>query len=129
VTATTIEEPHVLVVDDEPDVLEAIVLLLESCGYALRTARNGVEGLASLRDARPCLILLDLMMPVMDGWEFRKAQLADDALADVPVVVVTGAGVAAQRGGPLGPTAGFLRKPFEADDLLRLVSSHCAAKR
>ncbi len=78
-----------LLVDDDERVREALVALLEAQGYPVVGAANGREALDVLRvrGLRPGLILLDLMMPVMDGWQFRAAQLADAELATVPVVV------------------------------------------
>ena len=83
--------PFVLVVDDDSAVRRMILLLLRSEGYAkLETAKDGAEALALMRQQRPCLVLLDINMPLMDGWEFRKHQLEDPALADVPVICMTG---------------------------------------
>lgn len=121
------EEPcRVLVVEDEKDILEVTALLLESCGYRVLTARNGAEALEAAREAPPCLIILDLMMPVMNGWQFRAAQLEEPALADVPVIVITGAGAGAAPGGNLSDAA-FLQKPIEMETLLDAVASVCAA--
>ena len=80
----------VLVVDDDSAVRRMILLLLSSEGYETETAKDGAEALALMRQRRPCLVLMDINMPLMDGWEFRKQQLADPALADVPVVCITG---------------------------------------
>lgn len=79
----------VLVVEDNVDVREMMQILLEDAGYDVRAAANGREALASMRACRPSLVLLDLDMPVMDGWEFRRRQIADDRLSDVPVICVT----------------------------------------
>jgi len=82
--------PCVLVVDDDSAVRRMIVLLLRSDGYETETAKDGAEALALMRQRRPCLVLLDISMPMMDGWEFRKQQLEDPALSNVPVVCMTG---------------------------------------
>ena len=83
----------VLVVDDDRAVLDAVSELLQNEGYRVATARDGRVALARLRRGlRPCVILLDLMMPGMDGWDFRQEQLRDDGLKDIPVVIITGAG-------------------------------------
>ena len=124
---TQTEPSCVLVVDDEPDMREAISLLLEGRGYQVLTAQHGAEALDVLRRTRPSVILLDLMMPVMDGWQFRAAQLLEPSLAAIPVVIVTGAGVAAEPTGPFGAVTAFLRKPFESDVLLQLLEEICAA--
>ncbi|HTP28740.1 MAG TPA: response regulator [Anaeromyxobacteraceae bacterium] len=119
------ERGCVLVVDDEPDMLEVTVLLLENCGYRALTARNGAQALEMMRQTRPCVVLLDLMMPVMDGWRFREEQLREAALADVPVVVITGAGVAASRTELFAGAVAFLEKPVAMDLLLKVVAEHC----
>src|SRR3954470_12387725 len=82
---------RVLVVDDDPDIRESVRLVLEDEGYEVEEAADGAAALALLRAAttRPDVILLDLMMPVMNGWQFRAAQLADDDLADIPVIVLS----------------------------------------
>jgi CheY-like chemotaxis protein len=102
-----------------------LALLLETEGYAVQSAANGREALAHLRGrARPDLILLDLMMPVMSGWEFREAQKADPALADIPVVIVSAASEVGQKAVAL-QAAGYLQKPVDADHLLVLVRRLC----
>ena len=112
----------ILLVDDDDDVREAFIDVLRNEGYEITTARNGCEALELLRrGARPGVILLDLMMPVMDGFEFRAQQLADPSLADLPVVVLT-AGLVSERVRQLRPLA-YLTKPFDLDDLLRVVAA------
>lgn len=81
--------PHVLIVDDEPDVRELLEAFLRCEGYSTQSACNGLEALARLQERTPCVIVLDLMMPIMSGWEFREAQLANPAIADVPVLCVS----------------------------------------
>ena len=83
----------ILVVDDDRAVLNALTELLESEGYKVATAIDGLDALDQLRGGlRPCVIVLDLMMPVMDGWDFRHEQMKDQALRDIPVVVITATG-------------------------------------
>src|SRR6185436_19157933 len=80
----------VLVVDDHEDVRMALEAVLVANGSEVVTASEGEEALGRLRDGvRPCVIVLDLMMPKLDGWEFREAQLADAALASIPVIVLS----------------------------------------
>lgn len=118
----------VVVVDDDIDIRASLCDILEFQGYKVAAASNGQEALELLRDGtRPCLILLDLMMPVLNGWEFRAEQAQDTRLADIPVVVISGAGRAAEAA-TLG-AAGFLRKPLELPDLLAAVEEHCGAAR
>lgn len=81
--------PCVLIVEDDTDVREMMDLLLTSIGYRTQTAANGAIALDRLREERPCMVLLDLMMPVMTGWEFRERQLADPELASIPVLCMS----------------------------------------
>jgi CheY-like chemotaxis protein len=81
--------PCVLIVEDDTDVREMMDLLLTSIGYRTVTAANGAVALERLREDRPCMVLLDLMMPVMTGWEFRERQLADPKLASIPVLCMS----------------------------------------
>ena len=110
----------VLVVDDDPDILEALSEILEAEGFSILRARNGREALERLRPDPPQLILLDLMMPVMDGWEFaqRLRQLPD--VADIPIIVLSADRNVGNKAQELG-AAGHLAKPFELNDLLDLV--------
>jgi CheY-like chemotaxis protein len=88
----------VLVIDDDRPLMEGLVELLEEDGYAAVSASNGREALDMLSDGlKPDVILLDLVMPVMNGWEFRREQMHDDALKSIPVVVFTAAGFSASR--------------------------------
>jgi len=99
----------------------AQLLTLE--GFHAATATNGREALDYLRKSpRPDLILLDLMMPVMDGWEFSKEQQADPAIAKVPVVVLTAVDQARAKA---VNAAAFLNKPLDFDRLLQLVRQYC----
>ena len=115
----------VFVVEDDADIRDMIRQILELEGYAVRTASDGFDALAQIRHGeRPRLILLDLMMPGMNGWEFRAAQLEDPSLADIPVVVLSGDGTVASKAGTMN-AAGFLRKPVELNTLLETVSRFC----
>jgi CheY-like chemotaxis protein len=112
----------ILLVEDDPDVSDAIASCLEDHGYEIMVAANGREALERLRQVEglPRLILLDLMMPVMDGWQFRAAQRADPALAAVPVVLLSahvGLREAAAEMGALH----WLKKPLDLDALLAVV--------
>jgi CheY-like chemotaxis protein len=115
----------VLVVEDDADIRDMISQILEFEGYPVRTASDGSDALEQIRDGgRPGLILLDLMMPVMTGWQFRAAQLEDPALADIPVVVISGDGTVAAKAGAMN-AAGFLRKPVDLTTLLETVGRFC----
>src|SRR4051794_28574938 len=83
----------ILVVDDDPDLRDTLGQILEDEGYSVAAASNGREALAYLRERpAPSLILLDLMMPVMDGWQFRSEQRLDSVLAKIPVLVISASG-------------------------------------
>jgi DNA-binding response OmpR family regulator len=114
----------VLIVEDDDDAREALAAFLEGEGYQVLEAHDGREALDRLRLSPVCLVLLDLMMPVMNGWAFRAEQLRDPALASVPVVVVTADTTAVSRVGALG-VAACMTKPLDLDRLLDVVGRHC----
>ena len=104
----------ILVVEDDTIVQEAMKMVLEWEGYDVACAANGRDALDFLRTReRPSLILLDLMMPVLDGWQFRREQKEDPALASIPVVAVSALDAAASFDG-----AGYVRKPFQVEEVL-----------
>jgi len=114
---------HILIVDDDLDIREGLSEVLEERGYAILSAANGREALEGLRSgSRPCVILLDLMMPVMDGYEFRAEQRKDPALASIPVVIIT-AGAADQR--EEIEASAVLRKPLDLRELVDVIQRHC----
>jgi CheY-like chemotaxis protein len=116
---------RLLVVDDDYGVLDAIKEVLEDEGYEVSLAADGLEALKELRlGQRPCMILLDLMMPVMNGWDFRQEQLRDEILASIPTIIITADGRADQKSADL-KTDGFLKKPVNPDQLMAVVEKHC----
>lgn len=117
---------EVLVVDDDRSIREAMGELLVDEGYVVGHAGNGQEAIEYLRQrpAVPCLILLDLNMPVMTGWEFRRIQQQDPQLAKIPVVVFS-ADRSLSRGTATLDAAAYLEKPLDIDLLLDTVSSLC----
>jgi CheY-like chemotaxis protein len=113
----------VLIVEDDADLREMMAQLLAIEGYNAETVANGRAALDYLRKGDfPEVILLDLMMPVMDGWEFRRRQREDPQLAKVPVVVLSALDPA--RAADLGGAA-VLKKPLDFDRLLELVRQYC----
>jgi CheY-like chemotaxis protein len=113
----------VLIVEDDADLRDMMAQLLSLEGLNAATVANGREALEYLRDgARPDVILLDLMMPVMDGWEFRRRQQADPAMSGVPVIVLSALDQA--RTADVDADA-FLKKPLDFDRLLALVRTYC----
>lgn len=118
---------RILLVDDDIPSVEALTELLEGAGYAVVCAENGREALARLREHSFCVILLDIMMPVMNGYEFREAQLSDPRIASVPVVVITADGRAREKAKQIG-TDRYLQKPLSPPELLRTIQEFCAAR-
>jgi len=124
--------PHkILVVDDDPDILEAINLILESQGYKVVTARDGVEGLAALKVEKPELMILDLLMPKMDGFAVCK-ELQDPRWAkykDIPILILTSVREEASRRryeletGLELDVDDYVEKPVSPDTLLERVGS------
>lgn len=118
--------PSVLVVDDDEDLLEVLREVIEDEGYRVRTAQDGQAALDLLRSEKPpCLILLDLKMPGMDGQGFRERQLADPRLAGIPVVGFTGLSNGQETAHRLA-LASFLRKPVNLHQLLDTVAHYCS---
>jgi CheY-like chemotaxis protein len=114
----------ILVVDDEQATREALSLLLANEGYPTVCAGNGREALDLLRSGTPpCLIVLDLIMPVMDGWAFLSEQQLDPELRAIPVVVVTAR--APLPGDAKLPVVETLRKPLDIDRFLNTVNTYC----
>lgn len=115
----------VLVVDDDEGIRDILGLALQLGNHSVAVVSDGVEALAWLREHRlPCLILTDLMMPRMDGWQLVDELQKDERLARVPVVVLTAFGRDLGRAAELP----VLRKPVELDTLLRVVGNCCSAK-
>ena len=113
--------PLVLVVDDDPDILDAVCDILEGEGYRIARARHGAEALARISEQRPSIILLDLMMPVMDGLTFARALRERPADARIPIVVISADGNP-QRAAAIG-AQGYLAKPFDIEALLAQVAA------
>ncbi|HEX2688881.1 MAG TPA: response regulator [Kofleriaceae bacterium] len=112
--------------EDNDDVRDAVAESLEDAGYGVWVAANGAIAIGELResDDLPCVILLDLMMPEMDGTQFLQEMRTDPRLSALPVIVVTADGSAIAKATALG-THGGLRKPVQLDDLLSTVSKYC----
>lgn len=85
------DTPRVLIVEDDPDVRQMMEHFVAMSGYEVMSASNGLVALEAMRQRRPCAVLLDMHMPVMDGFEFRRRQVADRELAGVPVLCITAA--------------------------------------
>jgi len=117
----------VLVVDDDRDIVNLVALVLGFAGYQVQTAADGQEALEAVGRGMPDLILLDMKMPVMDGWEFAKEFQAKYDLR-TPIVVLTAATDARKRAEEIG-AAGWVGKPFELETLVEVVSQHLRAEQ
>jgi CheY-like chemotaxis protein len=113
----------ILVVDDDPDIRDSLREVLEDEGYQVACVSNGREALDYLKSSapRPCVILLDLMMPVMDGWQFRREQKQDPAIADIPLVVITATG----KRPVLIDAAELVMKPLDLTRLFEAIERYC----
>jgi CheY-like chemotaxis protein len=115
----------VLVVEDDQDIREVMVEILESAGYAVPSARHGAEALAYLKSGRkPCIIVLDLMMPVMDGWTFSEEMQKDPELAAIPILVVSAVGRQDPRNAKMNAVE-HLSKPLNIEKLIATLQLHC----
>jgi CheY-like chemotaxis protein len=118
-----VSQPTILIVEDDADTRDMIGRFLELEGYAVETAANGRQALDRLDAGSPaCVILLDLMMPVMDGWEFRRIQVSKSALSKIPVIVFSAAG--RDRMSQIDAND-YLSKPVDLDELLERISRYC----
>ena len=114
---------RVLVIDDDAPSVDALRVMLESAGHRVDCAGNGREGLSRLREANGyCVILLDIMMPVMNGYEFRATQKQDEQLAGIPVLVLT-AGDRVDASSI--DVAAIFHKPLKIPTLLEALARHC----
>jgi CheY-like chemotaxis protein len=113
----------VLIVEDDLDTREMLGRFLELEGFRVETAENGRQALDRLESgAEACVILLDLMMPVMDGWQFRREQIRRATLAKIPVIVVSAAG--RERFEQIDANA-YLSKPVDLEELLARIYEYC----
>jgi CheY-like chemotaxis protein len=116
-------KPTVFIVEDDLDTREMLARFLELEGFVVESAENGKLALERLGGgARACVIVLDLMMPVMDGWQFREAQIQNEQLAKIPVIVVSAAG--RERIERISADA-YLSKPVDLGELLGCVTQFC----
>jgi CheY-like chemotaxis protein len=114
----------ILVVDDDPEERESMSFFLDAKGYSVVEGENGQEALEVLKRIRrfPCLVVLDLFMPVLNGREFLKRLAQDPVLRDIPVIVVSGND---NFDVPLEGVAAYLRKPVKPDRLVEIVDQYC----
>jgi CheY-like chemotaxis protein len=115
----------ILVVDDDPDVRDAVASILVDEGYGVTGVSSGREALRHLQQhMRPSLILLDMMMPEMDGWLLRQELKKSPELASIPIVILSGHGDVRDAALALG-AVDYLRKPLRIDSLLEIAERYC----
>ena len=114
----------VLIAEDDDLIRKGLAEILETEGYEVRSAGHGEEALRMLRAARACVVVLDIFMPVMNGFEFLKEKARDPALAALPVVAVSADATAAREAAREGATAA-LTKPVDHDRLLQIIRRFC----
>jgi two-component system chemotaxis response regulator CheY len=118
-------QPNILVIDDDPAILATVADILRDEGYTVQTAANGAEGLAAVERSPPMCVLLDMRMPVLDGWGFARA-LRDRGL-NLPIVVMTAAQDVRRWAQEIGASH-YLAKPFELLDLIAVVEQLAQAQ-
>ena len=121
----TKEIKRILCIEDEPDMIELIRLILSRHGFEVSGANGGVEGARKIREEMPDLVLLDIMMPDMDGWEVYQQIKADENTKDIPVIVVTAKAQNIDKvlGLHIAKVDDYISKPFTPDDLLESVKT------
>jgi len=117
----------ILVVEDDPDMRELIATHLQTAGYAVRTAANGLHAAAACVAVKPDLIISDVHMPRMGGFDMIKILKSEDEMKDIPVIFLTVDEGKRGRGSELGAVA-YLTKPVQVDELLKVVRKHLPVK-
>jgi len=119
----TEERKKIVCIEDEPEMIDLVRLILSRKGFELIGAVGGREGLETVRRVKPDLVLLDLMMPDMDGWEVYQQMKADDELKDIPVIVVTAKAQSIDKvlGLHIAKVDDYITKPFGPQELLESV--------
>lgn len=114
---------RILCIEDEPEMIDLIRLILGRRGFEVKGANGGIQGLEMIRKERPDLILLDLMMPDMDGWEVYQQIKADESTRDIPVIVVTAKAQSIDKvlGLHIAKVDDYIAKPFQPQELLASV--------
>ena len=120
----------ILCIEDEPEMIDLMRLILGRRGFTVKGAAGGIEGLRMIRAERPDLVLLDLMMPDMDGWEVYQQMKADENTKNIPVIVVTAKAQSIDKvlGLHIAKVDDYLAKPFSPQDLLSSVEKVLKSK-
>ncbi|MDP2975421.1 MAG: response regulator [Anaerolineales bacterium] len=116
---------RVLCIEDEAEMIDLIRLILGRRGFEVKGANGGLEGLEMIRKEKPDLVLLDLMMPDMDGWEVYQQMKADEATRDIPVIVVTAKAQSIDKvlGLHIAKVDDYIAKPFSPQELLASIDN------
>ena len=122
-TMSAKDNKQILCIEDEPEMIDLIRLILERRGFNVQGAAGGMEGIKKVRELLPDLVLLDLMMPDMDGWEVYQQMKADEATRDIPVIVVTAKAQSIDKvlGLHIAKVDDYIAKPFSPQELLDSV--------
>ena len=115
------EQKHILYIEDEEDTLQLVTILLKNNGYHLTGAVNGEKGLKAMREEKPDIVLLDLMLPGMSGKAVYRHMKADDQLKDIPIILLTAWGASSGIGPDEDLVEAYLIKPFNSRDLLDAI--------
>jgi DNA-binding response OmpR family regulator len=117
--------PQIVCIEDEREMIELVKLILSRKGYQVHGAEGGQAGLDLVRDVRPNLVLLDLMMPDMDGWEVYQQMRADDGLKDIPVIIITAKAQSIDKilGLHIAKVNDYITKPFAPSELIQSIES------
>src|SRR4026207_38087 len=120
----------ILCIEDEPEMIDLMRLILGRRGFSVKGAAGGIEGLKMIREEKPDLVLLDLMMPDMDGWEVYQQMKADDKTKNIPVIVVTAKAQSIDKvlGLHIAKVDDYITKPFSPQDLMNSVEKVLKAK-
>ena len=122
-------EHTVLIIEDEKLIIVSTQMVLEAAGFRVESAMNGEDGIAKARQLKPDLVLLDIMMPGIDGWETLTRLKRDPETSGIPVIIFTAREHARghQKSAEMG-AADYFRKPFEPDELIELVEKHIGSQ-
>ena len=122
--------PLVLTIDDDPAITDLLSVLLSANGFDVLAANSGIEGLRLIKDQSPRLVILDLMMPDIDGWEVYQAMKASDQLKNIPVIIITAKAQSIDKvlGLHIAKVDDYITKPFSPQELLQSVEKVLGAQ-
>lgn len=117
------QDKHIVVIEDDPEMIELVKLILAKDGFQVTGAGNGREGLETIQEVAPQVVLLDLMMPDMDGWEVYQSMKANDAMKNIPVIIITAKAQSIDKvlGLHIAKVDDYITKPFSPTELLNSV--------